>query len=142
MKLAFLQINFLTGLFVALAASAAEDDVLQVHENFLTWEEVEQLRETNMVDEDSEGIFYGATFLPKKILDRLSDPQQDAFICHKCGVAVMTQKIIKTTPRHNDYHIQATSMRLNQMVEDDVGFIFLNSNENAKFVHCTTEVSV
>lgn len=129
---------------------------LKITPNFLSRDEIRYFRDVEL-DRNSPITFHGVTIMPSSILRRLP---RDAETMEDCeanqmvvaneavsdeegpSAAIMTKMLTSTTPLHYDRHRSTGGIigcdpttEVNATIEGEVGFIFLNSNENATFVH-------
>lgn len=134
---------------------------LKVTPSFLTEDEIQYFLDVEL-DKDSPITFHGVALMPSSILQRLPRDTDLIEDCeanqmsveggmlnnemgteqHGPSAAIMTKMITSTTPLHYDRHRSTGGIlgcdpktHVNATVEGEVGFVFLNSNENAMFVH-------
>jgi thioredoxin reductase len=125
---------------------------MNVVENFLSPEEIQPFLDVE-VDRSCPITSHGITLMPNSILSRLPrDPSAVACEAEQLidsnddeegpMAAIMTKMIVSTTPLHYDRHKSTGGIlgcepntAINSTIDGPVGFIFLNTNHNATFVH-------
>ena len=133
-------ITLVTSLFLPMAAvSAGTFGAVKTYPNFLKPEEIEYFSSVEIIDD-----FYGIANFDESIAKRIhevaaSELSSDISTCSidesfEYRRSVPINHMRSTTARHQDVHVNDDGS-IGEKVEGKVAFIFLDSNENATFVH-------
>lgn len=151
--------KFLFGTFLALvAAQVSSAAFIQVHKSFLTEEELKEV--LNHQGDDESTILSNDIVRRLLIHSGLDEETKDNYAAaepdNKPAAAVKTTKLDRTSDHHVDRYqkrggllrdvanddLGASSGPIGTIVDDDVGFIMLNTNSKAAFHHGETKVPV
>jgi hypothetical protein len=138
-------------------SSALKDSIppLKVVDDFLTQEEINYFLNFEIDTETGESSFYGAATMPNDILNRLPRNQEDlegncvgTLSSDEISAVIMTKMITNTSHFHKDMLTGIGGVigcdpptPEDTDIHDDVGIIFLNTNENAYFNRGDAQVS-
>jgi len=137
-----MKISLSLAFFTAFALfGSSSGGQVQVLEDFFDAEECENFRQASAdVDlmENYNGRRQGVADLPLAIARRMHEAlgKKDCVSFDDDKIPVVTSLISKTTTVHKDHH------RDGHLAAEQVGFVFLNDNEDASFVHGNEQVPV